>query len=314
MVKVLITGGLGYLGRCVAEFLATRHYSVYVASRACERPNNLQTNIHYVRMDWSDLHSINRACEGMDYVIHAAGISSSDCFTCPVEAFRFNSLASILLLNSAIKNSVAKIFYFSTAHVYASRLEGNITELSDISNLHPYATSKFAAERAYLYEFHNRRIEGLVLRIPNVFGISSSSSDVQWKLFVNDLCKQAVNDSTLHIHSDSSTTRSFLPISAFLHQIEFCLERPYPQSLKTLPVLNLGLGSSLSLLDMAKIIQEIFESKTSRKTAIESFTSLKSPSFVYSSVHNFLPRLDPDLCLRAEISSIIDYLLVHEPR
>ena len=106
---------------------------------------------------------------------------------------------------------------------------------------------------AVLKAYKEKKIEGIVLRISNAFGVPSDHRINCWNLLVNDLCKQAVINNKLCLNGDGSQLRDFIPLSELCQIIRTFVTN---QSVNNeLGVFNIGTGKTKSVLQMAKIIQ-----------------------------------------------------------
>ena len=137
------------------------------------------TTREVVRIKWNDESTLERICEGIDVIIHAAGMNARDCAADPLGAMNFNGLATKRLVEAASRSGVKKFIYLSTAHIYASPLVGNITEKTLPQNSHPYATSHLAGESAVLHANDCGIIRGLVIRLSNAYG-APTHKNVNW--------------------------------------------------------------------------------------------------------------------------------------
>jgi UDP-glucose 4-epimerase len=251
-MKVLIAGGFGFVGARVAQALQAAGHAIVLGSRTARLAPAWLPNARVSMMDWRSIASLQKACTGVDAVIHAAGMNASACAADPVAALEFNGLATARLVEAAIAMNVASFFYCSTAHVYASPLQGEIDEQSCPRNAHPYASSHLAGEFALLHALSTNRIAGGVLRLSNGFGVPLATDTDCWTLLTNDLCRQAATSGKLVLRSSGSQHRDFLPLKAvsdcFLSLMEL-----QPESLPS--ILNLGSGESLTVLQMTQLIQ-----------------------------------------------------------
>jgi dihydroflavonol-4-reductase len=74
-MKALITGGAGFLGQKLAKALVDEGHEVRLLVRKPQQ-NTSEFPVSYVQGDLADEPSLDRACEGMDWVFHAAGLIS----------------------------------------------------------------------------------------------------------------------------------------------------------------------------------------------------------------------------------------------
>ncbi|SVE58312.1 uncharacterized protein METZ01_LOCUS511166, partial [marine metagenome] len=127
-MRILITGGFGYIGAKLAAYLFQNgHHVVLGSQRVLTSPNWLpQTEV--VNTIWEDEKALTKICQGVDAIIHAAGMNAQDCSSDPVSALRFNGLATSRILRSAIHAGISRFIYLSTAHVYGDPLIGVIDE------------------------------------------------------------------------------------------------------------------------------------------------------------------------------------------
>ena len=246
---ILITGGFGFLGGRLGQYLS-ENYNVILGSRSDQNKPNWLPIAKTLKIDWDDENSLNDACNMVNIVIHASGLNAQECSSDPEKALLVNGVYTQNLVNAAIKQSVKKIIYLSTAHVYSDNLLGVITEDTPTVNTHPYATSHVTGENAVLSSIRQGRIKGAVVRIANVFG-SPVSKDVNcWMLLVNDLCKQAVVEKSLTLKSDSKTVRDFVTIKDFCSVTRLLIEAENIAN-----IVNIGSGKACSIGDIAIKIQ-----------------------------------------------------------
>lgn len=256
-MRILITGGRGFVGGRAAVHLMQLGHEIVIGSRNLEESLDCLPHAEVVNTDWDNPDALARICQGVDVVIHAAGMNSQECAADPVAALKFNGLATARLAQMAALSKVKRFIYISTCHVYASPLVGLTTEQTRPLNLHPYATSHLAGESAVLRVAQMGKIQGLVVRLSNAFGALIHNSVNCWMLLVNDLCRQAVEKGNLTLNSSGFQHRDFIPMTDFCNAIEnLVIRKDLP---KSPAILNLGSGRSQAVRDVAKIVQSRFK-------------------------------------------------------
>lgn len=268
-MKILITGGLGYLGGRLSQYLSEINHEVVVATRGYFQNYKYLENVSIQHIDWADELSINKLCKGCDVVIHAAGMDSNSCESDPINALQFNGVATSKLLKSAISVGVNNFIYFSTAHVYSQNLSGLFNENSNVTNLHPYATSHKSGEDAVLYQSLKGEINGIVFRISNSFGAPIDPNIDCWSLLVNDLCRQAIISNKINLRTSGIQYRNFISIQDLSKIVEFFLSYSHQKNFEDLPIFNIGSESSMTVHDMALLVSHCFEKNYGRKIKIE---------------------------------------------
>lgn len=250
MLRILVTGGSGYIGACIGETLAGSGYEVYLGSRSIA-PSRQSELIKSIKTDWSDANL--SFCSSFDVIIHAAGMDAAACAASPEEAASFNGEMTKKLVDSSIKGGCTRFFYLSTAHVYRSPLVGKIDEQSQLLNKHPYATSHALGERALIDALRGNRVNGAVLRLSNCFGPPSAESPGCWKLALNEFALDAVIRKKVIINNNPLAQRDFFPVSDVGEVLKFLIELEKPSC----PILNICTGKSRTLMSVATEVARI---------------------------------------------------------
>lgn len=253
-MRILITGGFGFIGGRLAVHLTQAGHQIVLGTRSTNKAPAWLPQAEVAQIHWHDAEYLEHTCQGIDVVIHAAGMNAQDCAVDPVVALEFNGVATSRLVAAAIRACVPRFIYLSTAHVYDNPLTGTITENTCPRNLHPYATSHLAGEYAVLGANQRGQIRGIVLRLSNAFGAPVHSNVNCWMLLINDLCRQAVETHKLVLQTNGLQQRDFIGM------VDVCLITGQlaignNDSLST-GLFNVGTGVSQSVLEMAQIIQQ----------------------------------------------------------
>lgn len=252
-MRVLISGGFGFVGGRLAQHLYHAGHQVVLGSRSLRSPPKWLPESEVVTMDWNDSSALATVCAGIDVIIHASGMNAQDSVASPSDALALNGLATAHLLDAGCKTRVKRFIYLSTAHVYGSPLEGTITEETCARNLHPYAASHLAGESVVLYATEQEQIEGIVLRLSNAFGAPAHTEANCWMLLVNDLCRQAVNLGSMTLRSTGLQRRDFIPLQDLALAVAHIIDLSNNQICGGL--FNVGSGKSSPIIDMVELIQ-----------------------------------------------------------
>ena len=110
---VLVTGGLGYLGARIVNQLVQNNFKVRIASSRSNPfiPVELSA-CEIIKIDLTDTLSIDRACKNIKSIIHLASLNHLECEKNPKNAKLINSLGTLKILDSAIKNGVSNFYIF----------------------------------------------------------------------------------------------------------------------------------------------------------------------------------------------------------
>ena len=253
---ILITGGLGYLGVRIATSLVNLGREVKLATSRYDPPVPAElSSCECVRIDFNDIGLLEKACDGVDVIIHLAALNALTSQKDPEAALDVNGLGTLKLLRIAERLPVKKFIYMSTVHVYGSPLQGIIDENCLPRPIHPYSITHRLAEDYTLEANARGHISGVIFRLSNAVGSPSSMIDEAWNLVVNDLCKQVVVNANMQLTSSRYTSRDFLPISSVTDAIINSLNNKKCHG----EIFNLSSGVSLTLDELSKVISNRFK-------------------------------------------------------
>ena len=186
-MKILVTGGAGYIGSTVAELLVNRGYKVIILDNLCHAHREaLPAGIPFVEASLADrerVESVFRAAteadEPFDGVIHfAALIEAGESMQKPELYFRNNTAETLSLLEAMIACGPRRLVFSSTAAVYGEPETVPIPESARLQPTNAYGESKLLVEQM-LNWFH--RIHGLrsvALRYFNVAGAAETPEGI----------------------------------------------------------------------------------------------------------------------------------------
>jgi UDP-glucose 4-epimerase len=268
MRKVLITGGFGYLGGRLAQFLASQEdYEILLGSRRQTQSPSWLPQAKVVETQWDSPQGLQEVCSGVDIIVHLAGMNAKDCAADPAMAMEVNAVATGCLVQAAIRQKVKRFIYMSTVHAYGSPLTGVITEETKPIPVHPYAFSRRAGEDVVLTSHQSGEIEGVVIRLSNAYGAPAYKDANCWMLLVNDLCRQAATSGRLVLRSGGLQKRDFISLYDFVRAIGHFMEHPFDKSGGG--IFNLGGEAIYRIIDLAELIAERCETVLGFRPEIE---------------------------------------------
>jgi UDP-glucose 4-epimerase len=251
-LRILLTGGFGYLGGRLAQMLSgAAGYELTLGTRRYRAAPAWASQAAVAMTDWASERELARVCQGMDAIVHLAGMGGAACAADPVAALAFNGGATARLLRTAVEQRVMRFIYLSTAHVYGAALAGNVDETTCPEPRHPYASSHRAGEEVVLAANAARAIQGIVVRLSNSFGAPMEPDADCWSLLTNDLCRQAVVAHQMVLRTDGQQRRDFVALSEACRAVTHLLTAP---SSAIVPGLfNVGGGWAPRLVEMAGV-------------------------------------------------------------
>jgi UDP-N-acetylglucosamine/UDP-N-acetyl-alpha-D-glucosaminouronate 4-epimerase len=174
-MKILVTGGAGFIGSHLTEALVKQGHEVRVlddlSSGHRENLRAVRGDIEFRRGDCADVATARRAVKGVEAVYHEAAVPSvARSVKDPALAHRTGATATLNVLLAARDAGVRRVIYAGSSSVYGNTKELPKRETLRPRPLSPYAVSKLAGEE-YLRIFAELYgLETLTLRYFNVFG------------------------------------------------------------------------------------------------------------------------------------------------
>ncbi|WP_339672287.1 SDR family oxidoreductase [Dasania marina] len=231
--------------------------------------------------------------QGLDVLIHAAGVRDEDFNVDSVQAYNRSTVAIYELFSKAIESGVTKIVYISTAHVYGPMV-GAINETTAVNPLSDYAIGHYASEQILQRLVRERGIEALIIRPNAVFGLGFDQKRfTRWQLVPFLFPKKAVCEGRIAVNSPA-IKRNFISTDAIAGEIEQWLLA----GSSGYKVLNPVASSMLSLGEFAGLCAEIAEKETGAPVALELGSSNQADDFNYSSIY-------PQPCRSEELKQFV---------
>lgn len=195
-MKVLITGGAGYIGSVLVRQLLSKNYKVRVYDSLKFGGEALydvmmHPNFEFVHGDIRDSQKVVNALTGVDAVVHLAAIVGDPaCKMFSEEATETNWTASVALFEAAEKAGLKRFVFASTCSNYGKMPDPNsfVTETSELRPVSLYAELKVKFEKFLLEERKDANICGTALRFSTVYGFSPR---IRFDLTVNEFTRNA---------------------------------------------------------------------------------------------------------------------------
>ena len=256
--KILITGGAGYIGSNLANYLNKKKNKIFVIDDLSNGyKERLGKNILFKKICISNKKKINKFLvnNNISVVIHLAGkINANESQKKKKEYFRINYFYSKKLYEVAINSNVKKFIFASTAAVYGD-YKTLFKETDDTKPINNYGSSKLQFEK---YLEYNKKISHVILRFFNVTGnyyIGGKNINKNDSVILRIYKTYLKRKSIFYISSNEqneSTKRDFIHVIDLIRIIEKTIDNK-----KKFLKLNCGYGKSISIL---KILNE-FEKK-----------------------------------------------------
>ncbi len=257
-MKVVITGGAGFIGSHIAEYFSQKDdVEVVVLDnlRSGFKENIKNFNIKFIHGDVTDYNLVEEVLKNTDYVFHlAALVSVPESLEKPYETEKINTIGTLNILEAARKNKVKKVVFSSSAAIYGENPELPKKEEMKPEPKSPYAVTKTTGEyycRIYQEEFG---LPTAVLRYFNVFG-PRQNPESQYAAAIPIFVKRAILNEDIIIFGDGEQTRDFIYVKEVVKANLLAAE-------KGNAIYNVATGKSITINYLANLIIKITGSKS----------------------------------------------------
>ena len=206
-MKVLVTGGAGYLGSITTRVLLSLGHNVRVFDSLMYTGDSLlgvwnHPDFEFVKGDIRDARAVDKALEDIQAVVHLAAIVGDPaCTRQPELAKEVNLKASLQLIELSQRHGVERFVFASTCSNYGrmTDADGYADEESELRPISLYAETKVATERFLLDSSSTSTPAATVLRFATLFGISPRP---RFDLTVNEFTAELVTKKRLAVYGE----------------------------------------------------------------------------------------------------------------
>jgi len=248
-MKILVTGGAGFIGSHIVEYLVQRGDSVTVVDNLntgkIENLKSVFKKINFAQIDIRDFKVLKNLMENIDGIFHQAAMASvQDSFRIP-EKFHDVNVNGTENIFKIAKEFGIKVVYASSSSVYGDTSILPTTESDEKRPINPYAKTKLEKDKlAEQYAKNGLKVIGL--RYFNVFGPRQSKEYAGViKLFLERI-QQGLPPL---VNGDGLQIRDFVYVDDVINANILSMESDID-----FEFFNIGTGTTISILDLANII------------------------------------------------------------
>jgi len=259
--KVLITGGCGFIGTNLVEYLLEKtNWKINILDNLStgdfknlkKIKNFSKKRISFLKGDIRNKKDIEKVIKGCDFVVNLAAqtgvISSQDN---PLEDASINILGIIKFLEESRKFKIEKFLQASSAAPLGEQ-KMPLNENKVPKPLSPYGASKLAGE-GYCSAFSaSFGLNTVVLRISNVYGPFSKSKES----VISNFVKSILEGKSVIIYGDGKQTRDFIYVKDVCEVIYLSLIKKLPHNFE---LFQIGTDKETSINNLFEIIKKEFE-------------------------------------------------------
>ncbi len=317
-MKILVTGGAGFIGSHLSEQLLKQDYEVYIiddlSTGSIENIRHLKSNskFHYTIdtiMNKPVLAELVDACEIVFHLAAAVGVRLI--VESPVNTIETNIKGTENVLEVANKKK-KKVILASTSEVYGKSEKDSFAEDDDLLIGPPfkgrwsYACSKAIDEFLALAYWKEKKLPVIIVRLFNTVGPRQTG---KYGMVVPTFVKQALLSQPITVYGDGKQTRSFV----YVLDVVDALIRLANNSSAVGNIYNIGSDKEVTIEQLAKRVKDITKTKSeivyipydeAYETGFEDMRRRVPDITKIKKLINFDPKFDLDDIIK----SVVDYL------
>lgn len=265
-VKLLVTGGAGYIGSIVASDLIDRQHEVVVIDNLRQGHRSaVPAQANFVELDLLDgegVHNVLR--DGFDGVLHFAALALvGESVSHPERYYRTNVGGTLNLLEAMVASDVQRLVFSSTCAVYGQPDEVPIPETAPPRPTNPYGASKLAVDGMIGDFCHAHGLGAVSLRYFNVAGAKGDlgeDHDPETHLIPNVLRAASGHQPHVEVFGTDYPTPDGTAIRDYIHIEDLsdahlrALDATEPERHR---IFNLGTGSGYSVREVIETARKV---------------------------------------------------------
>jgi len=254
-MKVLVTGGAGFIGSNIVKLLLEKgHVIVVVDNLSSGYRCNLDPfpEVQFIEGDIRDGELVKRAISGVEVVFHlAASVGNKRSIDNPIEDSEVNVIGTLRILEAARRAQVRKVVFSSSAGIFGELKTLPIREDHPAEPDSPYGASKLGAEKLCLAYAKLYPLECICLRYFNLYGINQRYD--AYGNVIPIFAHRLLHGQPMVIFGDGGQTRDFVNVRDVAQaNYQAALARGVSGAF------NIGSGSHITINRLAEVMYGIY--------------------------------------------------------
>jgi len=256
-LRVLVTGGAGFIGSHLVDALIDNNYSVTILDNfSTGKEENIErhlssSGVHFIRGDVRKPEDVRTAIDNVDIIVHlAALIDTETSMGNPLDVNEVNIGGTLNLLHEAASRKIRRFIFASSTAVYGHTGEVPIREDSPARPISPYAVTKLAGEEYCDMYARTFGLDTLSLRLFNIYGPRQASNHYAGVITI--FLERAVQGLAPKIYGNGEQTRDFIHVRDVVRAFVSAMQKNNAVS----PI-NVGTGISTRIIDLAEMTIEL---------------------------------------------------------
>ncbi|BDZ39228.1 NAD-dependent epimerase/dehydratase family protein [Microbacterium suwonense] len=304
-MKILITGGAGFIGSNLVSHIAERghgHEVVVLDDLSTGRAENLTgLPARLIVGSLADVGVVRSAAAGADAIVHLGALGSVPRSVKDPVASHVANLTGTLNVLEAARETQAHVVFASSSSVYGANQSLPKCEFDWTRPMSPYAVTKLGAEAYMIAYQYSYDLPTLAFRFFNVYG-PKQAADHAYAAVIPRFLDAALSGRALTIHGDGLQSRDFTNVRTVCATLYAALER---RVVSPDPV-NLAFGTRTPLLDLVSLIETELGHPVAREHVGARVGDVRASQSDGVRIHELFPEITP-ISLQEGLAETIDW-------
>jgi UDP-glucose 4-epimerase len=300
-MRVLVTGGAGFIGSHIVEYFQGKaEIRVLDNLRSGFKDNLKGLECEFILGSILDREVIRRAMANVDYVFHlAAMISVPESMQKPIDCNEINTIGTLIILEEASRAGVKKLVLSSSAAIYGDNPVVPKVETMLAEPKSPYAVTKLDGELYCKMFSAENHLRTSCLRYFNVFGPRQDPKS-QYAAAVPIFIDRALKNEPITVYGDGGQTRDFIYVTDIVAANVF-----FAIHSEATGIFNVAYGKNVTIDELVKIICRSTKSRSEIRYADERSGDVKHSLASIEALHKV--GFAPKSSLVEGLKATIDY-------
>ena len=309
-MKILITGGTGFIGSYMANHLSEKGHRVTICDNNSRGVlDNFVSHLNFIECDLTDKSQLSKLDTDFDCVYHFAAINGTiNFYEIPHLVLKVNTLININILDWCVENNI-KILSTSSSEVYAATKDKTVPtnedvriSIDDVYNpRYSYAGSKIFGELLFLNYHKHYNLDVKIVRPHNFYGARMGFEHV-----IPQVLKRVYNKQDPFEIYGHNQTRAFCYISDAINAMELVME----SEKCTGKIIHIGNSEETKVADLVQLIFQLCDYNPSVEIVDPPVGSVsrRCPDIsLLTKYTGFIPKFDLEYGLRKSCEWYLNY-------
>ncbi len=258
--NILITGGLGLLGKSLVQFLGEKKFKIFVLDKSKNKKRNKLVNKKNVNIVYGDFRNKNLLKKiirnkKINIIFHTGAITQVlEGLKNPYETYNNNIMGTVNILECIREVNKSILFIYSSSDkAYGEVKNKNYLENDNLKSIYPYDLSKTCSDLICQSYFKVYKLNIAIVRCGNLFG----PGDFNMNRLIPETILSFLNNKRIKIRSSGKLIRDYLFVDDAVNAYYLIMKALEKYKNKKLLIYNVGSKYNLSVINMVNLVRKL---------------------------------------------------------